>query len=189
MLWYHHCCCQGDDYVDYSDKNEIPHVFLVFRQHPPTPNSLLFAFGDALGDADGAGGADEAAQVTAHALGAHKVGLAVFAEGDGLVAAIHAGDVASAAADALVGVEDGKDDGVTVQVVGRNKAGKPLTYKGREFGDASARHIVLQTQLEVIDDAIAVLHHGGAYLQVAAAQLDELKRVSPGFDAANTAQF
>ena len=63
---------------------------------------FLFAFGDALGDADGAGGADEAAQVTAHALGAHKVGLAVIAEGDSLVAAIHTGDVASAAADAIL---------------------------------------------------------------------------------------
>ena len=82
--------------------------------------------------------------MTAHALGAHEVGLTVIAEGDGLVAAIHAGDVTSAAADALVGVEDGKDDGVTVQVVGRNKAGKPLSHKGREFGDASASHVVLQ---------------------------------------------
>ena len=127
--------------------------------------------------------------MAAHALAAHEVGLAVVAEGDGLVAAVHAGDIAPAAADALVGVEDGKDDGVTVQVVGRNKAGKPLTHQGREFGDAAAGHVVLQTQLEVIDDAIAVLHHGGAYLQVAATQLDELKRVSPGLDAADTAQF
>ena len=105
---------------------------------------FLFALGDAFRDTDGASGADEAAQVTAHALGAHEVGLSVIAEGDGLVAAIHAGDVASAAADALVGVEDGKDDGVSVQVVGRNKVGKPLTHQGREFGDASASHVVLQ---------------------------------------------
>ena len=48
---------------------------------------------------------------------------------------------------------------------------------------------MLKTQLQVIDDAITVLHHSGAHLQVAAAQLDELKRVSPGLNAADTAQF
>ncbi len=61
-----------------------------------------FALGDAFRDADGAGGADEAAQVAAHALGAHEVRLAVIAEGDGLVAAVHTGDVAPAAADAIL---------------------------------------------------------------------------------------
>ena len=106
---------------------------------------FVFAFGDAFGDADGAGGAHEAAQVAADALAAHEVGLAVVAEGDGLVAAIHAGDVASAAADALLAIEDGEYYSIAVQVVGRNKAGKPLTHQGGEFGDASARHVVLKT--------------------------------------------
>ena len=150
---------------------------------------FVFALGDALRDADGAGGADEAAQVAADALGAHEVGLAVVAEGDGLVTTVHAGNVAPAAADALLAVKDGVDNGVAVQVVGRNKAGKPFTHQGGEFGDASARHIVLKTQLEVIDNAITVLHHGGAHLQVAATQLDELKRVLPGLNATDTAQF
>ena len=106
---------------------------------------FLGVLGDALGDADGGGGADEAAQVAADALASHEVGLAVVAEGDGLVSAIHAGDVAPAAADAILAVEDGEDNGVAVQVVGRNKAGKPLTHQGGEFGDASARHVVLKT--------------------------------------------
>ena len=127
--------------------------------------------------------------MAAHALGAHEVGLAVVAEGDGLVAAVHTGDVAPAAADALVAVEDGEDYSIAVQVVGRNKVGQLLAHERRQLGDATAGHVVLKTQLEVIDDAIAVLHHGGAYLQVAAAQLDKLKRVSPGLNAADTAQF
>ena len=94
-------------------------------------NCLLFrfTFGDALRDADGAGGADEAAQVTAHALGAHEVRLAVVAEGDGLVTAVHAGDVAPAAANALLAVEDGEDYSIAVQVVGRNKVGQLLTHE------------------------------------------------------------
>ena len=127
--------------------------------------------------------------MAAYALGAHEMGLAVVAEGDGLVTAVHAGNVAPAAADTFLTVEDGEDDGVTVQVVGCNKAGKPFTHQGGEFGDASARHIVLKTQLEVIDNAITVLHNGGAHLQVAATQLDELKRVLPGLNATDTAQF
>ncbi len=150
---------------------------------------FVFAFGDTLGDADGAGGAYEAAQVAADALATHEMGFPIVTEGDGLVAAVHTGNIAPATTDAILSVEDGEYYGIAVQVVGRNKGGKPLTHQGGEFGDASARHVVLKTQLEVIDDAVAILHHGGAHLQVAAAQLDELKRVSPGFNAADTAQF
>ena len=85
---------------------------------------MLDTFLHALGNADGTCGADETAEVAADALAAHEVGFAVVAEGDGLVAAIHAGDVAPAAADAILAVEDGEDNGVAVQVVGRNKAGE-----------------------------------------------------------------
>ena len=46
---------------------------------------------DSFRKADGAGGADQAAEEAADALGAVDAGLAVFAEGDGLVAAVHAG--------------------------------------------------------------------------------------------------
>ena len=73
-----------------------------------------FAFGDSLGDTDGAGGADEAAQVAADALTAHEVGRAVVAKGDCLVSAVHAGDVAPATADAILCVEDGEDNGIAV---------------------------------------------------------------------------
>ena len=84
---------------------------------------FVFAFGNALGNADGTGGADETAQVTADALATHEVGLTVVAKGDGLVATVHTGNVASAAADALLAVEDGEYYSIAVQVVGRNKAG------------------------------------------------------------------
>ena len=67
--------------------------------------------------------------MAADALGAHEVGLAVVAEGDGLVASVHAGDVAPAAADALVAVEDGENYSIAIQVVGRNKVGQLLTHE------------------------------------------------------------
>ena len=46
---------------------------------------------------------------------------------------------------------------------------------------------MLQTKNHVVDDAIAILHDGSAYLHVAATQLDELQRVAPCFDAADAA--
>ena len=147
--------------------------------------SLFYPFGDALGDGDGAGGADEAAQVAADALAAHEVRLAVVAEGDGLVSAVHAGNITPAAADAFLAVEDGEDDGVTVQVAGLDKAGDLFAHQGRELGDATACHVVLQSQFQVVDDAVAILHDGGAHLQIAASQLDELEGVAPGLDAAD----
>ena len=147
---------------------------------------FVFAFGDAFRDADGTSGADEAAQVATHALVAHEVRLAVVAEGDGLMAAVHTGNIASATADAALTIEDGEDHGVAVQIVGFREIRQLLTHQGRELSDASAGHIVLKAQLEVIDDAVAILHHGSAHLQVAATQLNELDRVLPSLDAADT---
>ena len=88
---------------------------------------FVFAFGDAFGDADGAGGAHEAAQVATDALAAHEVGLAVVAEGDGLVAAVHTGDVASAATNTILMIKYGIYNGVTVQVAGLDKVGQLFT--------------------------------------------------------------
>ena len=56
--------------------------------------------------------------MTAYALAAHKVWLAVLTECDGLMAAVHAGNVASAAADARLIVEYGEDNGIAVQIAG-----------------------------------------------------------------------
>ena len=86
-------------------------------------------FGDAFRDTDGASGADEAAQVAAHALGAHEVGLTVIAEGDGLVAAVHTGDVTSATTNTILMIKYGIYNGVTVQVAGLDEVGQLLTHK------------------------------------------------------------
>ena len=68
--------------------------------------------------------------MTTYAARADDVGTACCCvEGDGLVPAVHTGNVASAAADALLAVEDGKDDGVAVQVAGLDKVWQLLTHE------------------------------------------------------------
>jgi len=82
----------------------------------------LFLLLDALRQADGTSGADEAAQVATDAAGAHDVGLARgCVEGDGLVAAVVAGGVATATADAHVAVNLRIDDGGAVEFGGQKE--------------------------------------------------------------------
>ena len=128
--------------------------------------------------------------MTAYAFRADDTGLAgVVVEGDGLMTAVHARDVAAAAADALVTVNLREDDGLAVEVSGSNEVRQLLADEGIERGQPPLCEIVLQAECEVVDDAVAVLHDGGAHLHVATAQLDELQRVAPRLDAADAAQF
>ena len=53
----------------------------------------------------------------------------------------------------------------------------------------SLGHIALQTQRQVVDDAIAVLHHRCTDLHVATAYLNKLQGVAPRLDASDTAQL
>ena len=150
---------------------------------------LLFLL-DSLGNADGARGADQAAEVTADTLGDNDAGLTVgCVEDDGLMAAVHTRDVATSATDAPLAVNLRKDDGLAVEVGGGDEVRQLLADTGIERGQTPLREIVLQAEREVVDDAVAVLHDGGAHLHVATAQLDELQRVAPRLDTADAAQF
>ena len=60
-----------------------------------------------------------------------------------------------------------------------------LPYQVFQFLYALLGHIVLQAGDEVVDNAVAELHHGRANLYVAAAKLDEFQSVSPGLNAAH----
>ena len=100
------------------------------KQYFSLPSLFCHALGDAFGNADGSRGTDKAAEVTPDALVAHDVGFAVVIEGDGLMAAIHAGDVAPATADALVTVDEREDDRVAIQVTGPDDVGNLLTHQG-----------------------------------------------------------
>ena len=79
-------------------------------------------FANTLGCADGTSGAYQTAEMTTYATLALNVRLAVFAEGDGLMAAVHARSVAASTTDATVAVNLGEYDGLAVQIGGGNEA-------------------------------------------------------------------
>ena len=97
------------------------------------------------------------------------MGLAVLAEGNGLVAAVPAGNVAAAAADAGVAVDDRVNDRRAVQVRGADKIRKLFTHQVLHVGNAAGSHVVLQSVDEIVDNAVTVLHHRCAHLHVLAA--------------------
>ena len=55
--------------------------------------------------------------------------------------------------------------------------------------DAAFCHIGLQTQDQIVDDTIAILHDSCANLHITASQLDELQSVLPVLDASYAAIF
>ncbi len=140
--------------------------------------------------ADGAGGADEAAEVATCAFGAGNAGLAALrVEGDGLVSAVAAGEEAASATGAFFTVNSGEDHGVAVKVGGEGEGGQQLANNLFKVSDAALLHICLQAKNKVIDDAVPVLHHGCAHLYVSAAYLYELQCVVPCLNAADTAEL
>ena len=91
---------------------------------------VLVLLRDAFREADGTSGADEAAEVAAYALCAHDAGLAGSGvEDDGLVAAVHAGGVATAATNALVAINLRIDDGFAVEVGGQIELGQTFAHQ------------------------------------------------------------
>lgn len=150
----------------------------------PLLSSIFNFLFDAPREANGAGGADEAAEVATDAARAHDARLARGGvDGDGLVAAVVAGGVAAAATDAHVAVNLRIDDGRAVEVGGQIELWQAFAHKVLHLCDASLGHVMLQSKNHVVDDAVAILHNGCAYLYVTAPQLNELQRVAPRFDA------
>lgn len=94
---------------------------------------FVFLF-DALREANGAGGADEAAEVATDTARAHDAWLAQGGvEGDGLVATVVAGGVAAAATDAHVAVNLRIDDGRAVEVGGQIDCGRRSPIRSSTF--------------------------------------------------------
>ena len=130
---------------------------------------LLFSLHNTLGNADGTRGANEAAEVTADALGSNDAGLAdVRVERDSLMTTIHAGHVATSAPDAHVAVNLRIDDGIAIQAVGVQELRQLLTHQLLQLRDAALGHVALKPEDEVVDNAVAILHDGGTHLYVAA---------------------
>ena len=128
--------------------------------------------------------------MTADAFGTHQTGSAgLLIEDDGLMTAVAARHLAAATADTQFLVELRINDGVAVQMVGVQELLQPFAHEFTEPGDTALGHIALQTEYEVVDDAIAILHHSRTYLHVATAQLDEFQGIAPRLNATNTTQF
>ena len=121
-----------------------------------------------------------------YAFWADDTRFAVLSERDSLVSAVLAGDKATSATDTFLAVNLGEDHRLAVEVVRKNNIRKLFAYEFLQFRYSAFRHIVLQAEDQVIDDAVTVLHDGGADLHIAATELDELQRIAPGLDAAYT---
>lgn len=165
--------------------SDFPEVLSLRR------GDLLFgSFLDSPGAADSASGTYEPAEVAAYALGADDAGLACHGvEADGLVTSVHAGGVTASATDAALGVDPGIDDGAAIEIRRGDKVGQLFAYKVHDMRYATLLHIGLQTQDEVVYDAITILHDSSADLHVAATQLDEFQCVAPRLDAADATEL
>ena len=125
---------------------------------------------DALALTDGTSRTNQSAEVATHTLGAYQTRLTgLVVEDDGLMTAVVARHLTAPTTDAKGLVKLWIKDGVAVQMVGIHELWQLLAYELTEPGDSTLGHIALQTEYEVVDDAIAILHHGCAYLNVAAA--------------------
>ena len=105
---------------------------------------------------------------------------------DGLVAAVRAGDFTAAAADALLAVKPGKDHRIPLQYIRRTAQGiQSQADSLLDTGKALLRQVQVQAFLQIVNDPVAVLHHGGSHLDRPAAQQDEFQGILPGLYAAH----
>src|SRR5256885_494009 len=104
---------------------------------------------------------------------------------DRLVCAILARGPAQLALDALVLIDVGEQVVVEIEVFPLRDAWERSAADVRERAVAALVQPVRQPVDQVLHDPETVVHHGGAHLQRASAQGDELGRVSPRRNAAN----
>ena len=120
---------------------------------------MLILFGNSFCNTDGAGRANQAAEMAAYALGADNHRLPVRPEVYGLMATVGAGNRAPAAADTKVAVYLGEDYGVAVKVMRQIELGQDFANQVCQIADSAAGHIVLEAENHIVDDAVAVLHY------------------------------
>ena len=122
-----------------------------------------------------------------YALLSDNTRLAVLVKDDRLVTAIGTRDEATAAADTFLAVYLGEYHCLAIEIGRHNDIGQFLAHQFFEFDDTTLLHIMLQTEFEVIDDTVALLHNRRTNLYVAAAELQELQCIAPGLYTAYTA--
>ena len=128
--------------------------------------------------------------MAAYTLRAHNAGpTRGVIEKDGLMAAVAARNLATSATYTQVMIYFRIDEGLAVQVGRLHKRRQLFSHQVGHARHSPLGHIVLQAEHEVVNDAISILHHSRAYLHIAAAQLDELKRIPPRLDTTYAAQL
>ena len=97
-----------------------------------------------------------------------------------------AGDVAPAAFDAAVLIDSRLGGIVQVQILPLGDIRHRTALDRIKISMVGAVHPLLQTLDKLLDDLEPVCHGGGADLHIGCAKRDELGRVTPGGNAANT---
>ena len=106
------------------------------------------------------------------------------------MAAVRAGNHAASAADALLPMKFREYDRVTLQHIGGIADG--IQGKASRFlhaGKAFFSQIIVEPGFEIVDDAVAILHHRRRDLNASGAQQNEFQRVRPVLHAAHGAQM
>ena len=107
----------------------------------------------------------------------------VLTEGDGLVAAVPAGDVAAAAADAKGAVHTRENLRAAVQAGRGHEVPDIPADQVFQMRKTLVRQVIPKTLDEILDDALPALHDGGTHLHVAAPQAQEFHGIAPGIDS------
>ena len=126
--------------------------------------------------------------MTAHTLRANQLGTAcLVVEDDSLMATVVARYLTASATETKLFVELGIDDGGAVQIIRIEELRYFLAHQCLQVADTAFGHIALETENEVFDDAITILHDSGTNLYVAAAELNKFQRIAPCFNTTDTA--
>ena len=153
-------------------------------------STRLLRFSETLCRAYRSGRTHKATQVAANAFCADDIRLTRFViKTDSLMSAIPTRSIASAAAYTLRAVNLRHDDGLAVKLVRRYESAEFLPYHCVQTADSALFHVMLQARCEVVDDAVAILHHGRTNLHVSAAKLNVFQGVAPRLNTANAAEL
>ena len=133
-------------------------------------------------------GADQSAQMTSYAFAADQYRFAgFFVKFEGLMAAVHARYIASAASVAKVIIEYREQYGISFDTVMIDYRACCTAYEILKRCYALAFHIDLKTFDQIIDQPVTVLHYSSGYLQASGAEKYELKRIVPGLYSSHAA--
>ena len=127
--------------------------------------------------------------MTADTSGSVQSGPSVLSHADGLMSAVGTRYAAAAAADAALTEEVRVNNGIALKDVGCLADGiqRKSACLGKAF-EILFGQIQIQACLQVVNNAVAVLHDGRCDLDGIRTQKDELQCVLPGLYAAHAAQ-